>query len=77
MELNRKNYYQTHMLSVSTVKLFVINRARALADYHGEESWFGDHNLVCALHQMLEDAMTFTNNSINVCRIFNENHNDE
>ena len=49
MELNRENYYQTHMLSVSTVKLFAINSAHALADYRGEESWLGDHNLACAL----------------------------
>ena len=57
-EQQEKDYYADHTLSVSSVRLFAQNPARALADWNGEYPWFdGDGNaleLGRAFHQMME-----------------------
>lgn len=62
-EQQEKDYYADHTLSVSSVRLFAQNPARALADWNGEYPWFdGDGNaleLGRAFHQMMEDMLTF------------------
>lgn len=65
MQLTSENYYQTKLLSVSSVKLFAQNPARALADFTGQYSWSNDpitFPLNLAFHDMLERASKYTCN---------------
>ena len=39
-EQQEQDYYADHTLSVSSVRLFAQNPARALADWNGEYPWF-------------------------------------
>ena len=69
MELTDDNYYQTKMLSVSSVRLFAQNPARALADFTGQCPWFDNLKalpLGSAFHDMLERAIRYTCNKKNV-----------
>lgn len=62
MQLNNKNYYQTKLLSISSVKLFAQNPARALADFTGQFSWSDDLTtfpLNLAFHDMVEQAIKY------------------
>lgn len=65
MKLTNKNYYQTKILSVSSVKLFAQNPARALADFTGQFPWSDDliiTPLKSAFHDMLTRAVEYTCN---------------
>lgn len=79
MELTDDNYYQTKMLSVSSVRLFAQNPARALADFTGQCPWFDNLKalpLGSAFHDMLERAIRYTCNKENVEQTFNEVKDD-
>lgn len=75
MELTDENYYQTRMLSVSTVRQFAQNPQRALANFKGEQPWFSDNKalpLGTALHDMLEQAMKYVKNKNNLEHAFSK-----
>lgn len=76
MDLTKENYYDTKMLSVSSVKQFAQNPARALADYKGEYPWFKENvalPLGSAMHDMLECAMDYVKDKKNLNASFREN----
>lgn len=66
MRLTDKNYYTTKMLSVSSVRLFAQNPARALADFNNQAPWFENSNALLMgglFHSMLEKAMDLVRQS--------------
>lgn len=66
MQLTDKNYYTTKMLSVSTVRLFAQNPARALADFKEQVPWFENSNALLIgglFHFMLEKAVALVQRS--------------
>lgn len=76
MDLTKENYYNVKMLSVSSVKQFAQNPARALADYKGEYPWFKENTdlpLGSAMHDMLECAMDYVKDKKNLNTSFQEN----
>lgn len=55
------DYYNTKMLSVSSVRLFQQNPARALADWTGQHAWFEDDTALLYgryVHAAMQDYMT-------------------
>lgn len=67
--LTKDNYYQKKMLSVSSVRQFAQNPARALAAFNGEFPWFDNDTallLGSAMHDMLEKAMNYVLNQENI-----------
>lgn len=58
---NDADYYGTKMLSVSSVRLFWQNPARALADWKGEHPWFENDSALLYgryVHAAMQDYMT-------------------
>ena len=56
-------YYETKMLSVSSVKLFAQNPARALDDWNGVYKWFSNKqelNFGNYVHSGIQDALENT-----------------
>lgn len=59
----KKDYYGTKILSVSSVRLFSQNPARALDDWNGTYAWFGDKsalNFGNYVHSGVQDALENT-----------------